>query len=239
MERFGIHAVPAVLAYVDGVVVRSLVGMQPDAKVSHFITRVVACHDGTDVARNKCERETKDLLLSLTMEQADERKNSWYERVRIECAAAEATKLAMEADEFQVVLSRLGLTAQTAAEFLGVDARTLRRYAVGRIPKPVARLLRLMTRLGEKPHYSCAEKAMTCSEYRFGLDRFGLSAAKAGDIVLGISSGMSQRYAAGNAEVPEVIAKILRLIVARRLSLSDIADLTSIPVTLEPERPLR
>jgi hypothetical protein len=232
IERLGIYAVPTVLAYVGGVAVRSLLGEQPEDKVSDFIARVVTMARNFQRGLPASERrsDAAGLCLSLRLERAKERQGSWSERVFAARAAADATKLGMTADEFRIILHRVGLTFRTAPEFLDIDARTLRRYAVGKIPKPVAKLLRLMARLGENPRYFCTGQRMRADEYRAALDRLNLSAAKAADLLLGIDDRMSQRYAAGDAEIPEVIAKILRLMVARRLSPSDATDLTSTSV---------
>lgn len=51
----------------------------------------------------------------------------------------------MNPTEYRMALDRLGLSQSQAAELLGVDPRTSRRYALGErsIPPPTAVLLRL------------------------------------------------------------------------------------------------
>jgi DNA-binding transcriptional regulator YiaG len=54
----------------------------------------------------------------------------------------------MSADEFRAALAALGLSQVEAASALEVDARTVRRWALGEraIPGPVRVALRLMAR---------------------------------------------------------------------------------------------
>src|SRR4051812_47583948 len=231
-ERFGIYGVPAILAYLNGIVIRSLLGVQAENRVSDFIAHVVTKAGNREMGLPASKRysDAAGSWFSFALESAKERQGSWSERVFAARAAADATKLGMTADEFRIILHRVGLTFRTAPEFLDIDTRTLRRYAGGKIPKPVAKLLRLMARLSENPRYLCAGQRMTADEYRAALHRPDLSAAKAADLLLGVDGRMSRRYAAGDAEIPEVIAKILRLMVAQRLSLSDATDLTSTSV---------
>lgn len=56
----------------------------------------------------------------------------------------------MTPDEFRTALERLGLTQIGAARFLGLDERTLRRYATGEkpVPRTVEMILRIAERLG-------------------------------------------------------------------------------------------
>ena len=44
----------------------------------------------------------------------------------------------MDANAYRAQLARLGLTQQRAAQVLGVDARTSRRYALNERPIPMA-----------------------------------------------------------------------------------------------------
>lgn len=58
----------------------------------------------------------------------------------------------MTPNQYRTALERLGLTQETAAEFLGVSLRTSHGYANGSpIPKTTAMLLRLMTQRSIKP----------------------------------------------------------------------------------------
>lgn len=58
----------------------------------------------------------------------------------------------MSADEFRKVIADLGMTQVEAAAALEVDARTVRRWALGEraIPGPVRVALRLMAQLQVK-----------------------------------------------------------------------------------------
>jgi transcriptional regulator with XRE-family HTH domain len=56
--------------------------------------------------------------------------------------------------EYRHALKRLGLTQHQAAKFLRVSIRTSNGYANGRtIPEAIAKLLRLMMRLGLSPNH--------------------------------------------------------------------------------------
>jgi hypothetical protein len=58
----------------------------------------------------------------------------------------------MNQTQYRTALERLGLTQETAAEFLGVSLRTSHGYANGSsIPEATAKLLRLMVKLDLKP----------------------------------------------------------------------------------------
>ena len=58
----------------------------------------------------------------------------------------------MTPNQYRTALERLGLTQDSAAEFLGVSLRTSHGYANGSpIPEAVAKLFRLMTRIEIKP----------------------------------------------------------------------------------------
>jgi DNA-binding XRE family transcriptional regulator len=55
-------------------------------------------------------------------------------------------------NQYRTALERLGLTQESAAEFLGVSLRTSHGYANGSpIPEATAKLLKLMVRLNLKP----------------------------------------------------------------------------------------
>ncbi len=53
---------------------------------------------------------------------------------------------------------------------------------------------------------------MTPAHYREALERIGLSQQRAG-LFLGVSKRTGQRYATGEAEIPEGFARLLRLMV--------------------------
>jgi DNA-binding XRE family transcriptional regulator len=58
----------------------------------------------------------------------------------------------MNQNQYRTALERLGLTQDSAAEFLGVSLRTSHGYANGSpIPEATEKLLRLMIRLKLKP----------------------------------------------------------------------------------------
>lgn len=58
----------------------------------------------------------------------------------------------MTANQYRAALQRLGLTQGGAAEFLGVSIRASHGYAnKDPIPEAIAKLLRLMVKLGLKP----------------------------------------------------------------------------------------
>lgn len=58
----------------------------------------------------------------------------------------------MTGPEYKQAIAALGMTQETAAEFLGVSLRTSAGYAAGgSIPEGVAKLLRLMVRKKLKP----------------------------------------------------------------------------------------
>lgn len=81
----------------------------------------------------------------------------WYTTANVLAEAAEA--LAdwkpgnMTANQYRKALDALGLTQQSAADFLGVSLRTSQGYALAEYPVPetIAKLLRLMVRLNLKP----------------------------------------------------------------------------------------
>lgn len=58
----------------------------------------------------------------------------------------------MTANQYRAALSRLGLSQAGAAEFLGISIRSSHGYANDEpIPEPIAKLLRLMVKLGLSP----------------------------------------------------------------------------------------
>jgi DNA-binding XRE family transcriptional regulator len=58
----------------------------------------------------------------------------------------------MNQNQYRTALERLGLTQESAAQFLDVSLRTSHGYANGSpIPDATAKLLRLMIKLGVKP----------------------------------------------------------------------------------------
>lgn len=59
----------------------------------------------------------------------------------------------MTPNQFRDHVARLGLTVYAVGPTLGISRQAAYRYAEGRnkVPEPVAKLLRLMIRLGLKP----------------------------------------------------------------------------------------
>ena len=59
----------------------------------------------------------------------------------------------MTPSQYRSAIEKLGLSQVRAAAFLGVSPRTSQGYALGEYPVPeaVAKLLRLMVKLGLKP----------------------------------------------------------------------------------------
>lgn len=58
----------------------------------------------------------------------------------------------MTSSQYRMALHRLGLSQAGAAEFLGISIRSSHGYANDEpIPEPIAKLLRLMVKLGLKP----------------------------------------------------------------------------------------
>jgi hypothetical protein len=55
--------------------------------------------------------------------------------------------------QYKTAIGALGLSQERAGEWLGISPRTSQGYALGEhaIPEPVAKLLRLMVKLGLKP----------------------------------------------------------------------------------------
>ena len=62
----------------------------------------------------------------------------------------------MTPDEYRTAIAALGLSQARAAELLGVDARTSRRWACGErdVPPPVARFLRYLIATGKSGDYA-------------------------------------------------------------------------------------
>lgn len=56
----------------------------------------------------------------------------------------------MTANQYRAAIEKLGLSQARAADFLGISPRTSQSYALGEYPVPesIAKLLRLMVRLG-------------------------------------------------------------------------------------------
>jgi hypothetical protein len=59
----------------------------------------------------------------------------------------------MTPTQYRTAIEKLGLSQVRAGAFLGIAPRTSQGYALGEypIPEPVAKLLRLMIRLGLQP----------------------------------------------------------------------------------------
>lgn len=59
----------------------------------------------------------------------------------------------MTAQQYRTAIAALGLSQARAAEFFGISPRSSQGYALGEYPVPeaIAKLLRLMVRLGLKP----------------------------------------------------------------------------------------
>jgi DNA-binding transcriptional regulator YiaG len=59
----------------------------------------------------------------------------------------------MTPTQYAAAIEKLGLSQRSAGQFLGVDERQSRRWIAGdaRIPESVAKLLRLMIKLGLDP----------------------------------------------------------------------------------------
>ena len=64
---------------------------------------------------------------------------------------------------------------------------------------------------------------MTAKQFCSGLEKLGLSQVGAAKL-LGITDRTSRRYAAGDAEIPEPTAKLLRLAIAGKISVADIEN---------------
>lgn len=63
---------------------------------------------------------------------------------------------------------------------------------------------------------------MTHTQFRAAIAKLGLSQERAG-IWLGLSPRQGQRYASGEAAIPEPVAKLLRLMLRLGLNPSDVA----------------
>ena len=59
----------------------------------------------------------------------------------------------MTAAQCKAAIANLGLSQERAGDWLGIGRRTSQGYALGEhpVPEPVAKLLRLMVKLGLKP----------------------------------------------------------------------------------------
>lgn len=62
---------------------------------------------------------------------------------------------------------------------------------------------------------------MTATQYRAAIEKLGLSQRGAG-FFLGVDERTSRRWAAGDAPIPESVAKLLRLMVRLKLSPEDV-----------------
>jgi len=62
----------------------------------------------------------------------------------------------MTSDEYREIIEKLGLTKGAAAQLLGVDDRTSRRWACGErdIPPPAERFLRYLIATGRSGEYA-------------------------------------------------------------------------------------
>jgi hypothetical protein len=81
----------------------------------------------------------------------------WYTTANVLAEAAEAladwTPGDMTKNQYRKALKAIGLSQARAATFLGISLRTSQGYALGEypIPEAIAKLLRLMVRLGLRP----------------------------------------------------------------------------------------
>jgi hypothetical protein len=59
----------------------------------------------------------------------------------------------MTPTQYKTAIARLGLSQERAGDWLGIGRRTSQGYALGEhpVPEPVAKLLRLMVKLGLRP----------------------------------------------------------------------------------------
>ena len=62
---------------------------------------------------------------------------------------------------------------------------------------------------------------MTANQYRAAIERLGLSQRKAGAF-LGVDERQSRRWAAGDAGIPESVAKLLRLMIRLEIATEDV-----------------
>lgn len=62
---------------------------------------------------------------------------------------------------------------------------------------------------------------MTPAQYSAAIKRLGLSQRKAGPF-LGVGERQSRKWVAGDARIPESVAKLLRLMIRLKLSASDV-----------------
>jgi len=63
---------------------------------------------------------------------------------------------------------------------------------------------------------------MTAKQYVAALERLGLTQAGAADM-LGLYVRTSRRYVSGDSEIPGPVAKLLRLAIAGKITVDDIA----------------
>ena len=59
----------------------------------------------------------------------------------------------MTATQYRAAIASLGLSQERAGDWLGISPRTSQGYALGEypVPEPVAKLLRLVVKLGLRP----------------------------------------------------------------------------------------
>lgn len=62
---------------------------------------------------------------------------------------------------------------------------------------------------------------MSPAQFRAAIDKLGLSQERAG-LWLGLSARQGQRYATGDAEIPEPVAKLLRLVIRLKVPLNEV-----------------
>lgn len=62
---------------------------------------------------------------------------------------------------------------------------------------------------------------MTSGQYKSAIAKLGLSQERAG-LWLGLSGRQGQRYATGEAEIPEPVAKLLRLVLRLGIKPEDV-----------------
>lgn len=62
---------------------------------------------------------------------------------------------------------------------------------------------------------------MTPTQFRAAIEKLGLSQEKSG-LWLGLSARQGQRYATGDAEIPEPVAKLLRLVIRLKIPIDEV-----------------
>ena len=80
---------------------------------------------------------------------------------------------------------------------------------------------------------------MTPTQYQAAIDRLLISQRKAGAF-LGVDERQSRRWAAGDAKIPESVAKLLRLMIRLKLTCDDeTGDPVMVCKHCEATRPMR